>query len=84
MYSKSWRNSGALDIRNFEPKICMRVPIYLTRFNKNKKKFHVDRSPSYGHSSKWPLGGRNISGPFAAQRVDNFHAMSFGNCRGPF
>ena len=32
--SKSWRNSGALDIRNFDPKICMRLPIYLTRFNK--------------------------------------------------
>ena len=36
--SKSWRNSGALDIRNFDPKICMRVPIYLTWFNKKKKK----------------------------------------------
>ena len=82
--SKSWRNSGALDIRNFDPKICMRVPIYLTRFNKNKKKFHVDRSPSYGRSSKRLLGGRNIGRPFAARRVDNFHAMSFGNCRGPF
>ena len=55
--SKSWRNSGALDIWNFDPKICMRVPIYLTRFNKNKKKFHIDCSPSYGRLSKWPLGG---------------------------
>ena len=64
--SKSSRNSGALDIRNFDPKFCMKVPIYLTRFNKNKKKFHIDRSPSYGRSSKWLLGGRNISHPFAA------------------
>ena len=82
--SKSWQNSGALDIQNFDPKICMRVPIYLTRFNKNKKKFHIDRSLSYGRSSKWPLEGRNISHLFAAWRVNNFHAMSFGNCRGPF
>ena len=64
--SKSWQNSGALDIRNFYPKFCMKVPMYLTRFNKNKKKFHVDHSSSYGHSSKWSLGGRNISHPFAA------------------
>ena len=82
--SKSCRNSRVLDIRNFDPKFCMKVPIYLTRFNKNSKKFHVDSSLSYGRSSKWLLGGQNISRPFAAQRVDNFHAMSFGNCRGPF
>ena len=35
--SKSWQNSGALDIWNFDPKICMKVPIYLTWFNKNWK-----------------------------------------------
>ena len=64
--SKSCSKSGALDIRNFDPKICMRVPIYLTRFNRHSRKFHVDRSLSYGRSSKWPLGGRNISHPFAA------------------
>ena len=64
--SKSCSEPGALGIRNFDPKICMRVPIYLTWFNKNKKKFHVDRSPSYGRSSKRPLGGRNISCLFAA------------------
>ena len=28
--SKKSRNSGALDIRNFDPKICMKVPMYLT------------------------------------------------------
>ena len=82
--SKKSRNSGALDIRNFDPKICMRVPIYLTRFSGHSKQFHVERSPSYGRSSKRPLGGGNIGCPFAARRVDNFHAMSFGNCRGPF
>ena len=82
--SKSCSNSGALDIQNFDPKICMKVPMYLTRFSENSKKFHVHCSLSYGRSSKWPLGGRNISRPFAAWRVDNFHAMSFGNCRGPF
>ena len=64
--TKSCPNSGVLDIWNFDPKICMKVPIYLTRFNGNSKKFHVDRSPSYGRSSKRLLGGRNISHPFAA------------------
>ena len=64
--SKSWQNSGALDIRNFDPKICMRLPIYLTQFNKKKKKFHIDGSASYGHSSKWPFGGGNISHLFVA------------------
>ena len=28
--SKKCRNSGALDMRNFHPKICMKVPMYLT------------------------------------------------------
>ena len=28
--SKKWRNSGALDMRNFDPKMCMKVPMYLT------------------------------------------------------
>ena len=64
--SKSCSKSGVLDIRNFEPKICMRVPIYLTQFNGHSRKFHVDRSLSYGRSSKRPLGGQNISHPFAA------------------
>ena len=33
--SKSCRNSGVLDIWNFDPKICMKVPMYLTRLSKN-------------------------------------------------
>ena len=54
---KSCSKSGALDIQNFDPKICMRVPIYLTWFNGHLRKFHVDCSPSYGRSSKQLLGG---------------------------
>ena len=78
--SKSWRNSGALDIQNFDPKFCMKVPIYLTQFNKNKKNsmLTILRAMAVRVSGHW--GGQNISHPFAAWRVDNFHAMSFGNC----
>ena len=63
--SKSWRNSGALDIRNFDPKICMRVPIYLTQFNKNKKNstLTILRAMAVRVSGCW--GGRNISHLFA-------------------
>ena len=70
-----WKVAEILEhwiFRIFDPKICMKVPIYLTRFNGNSKKFHVDCSPSYGHLSNWSLWGRNISCLFVAWRVNQF------------
>ena len=61
----------------------MKVSIYLTRLSENSKKFHVDRCPSYGRSSKWPFWGRNTDRPFTAWRVDDMGPMSIGICRGP-
>ena len=61
----------------------MKVSIYLTQFSENSKKFHVDRCPSYGRSSKWSFQGRNTNRPFTAWRVDDMGLMSIGICRGP-